>query len=529
MAYKVLIADDEPLVLIGLQDLIDWSAEGYEVVGQARNGKILLDEIARTEPDLVITDIKMPLMSGIEVLEEVRRTERPLPLFIFLTSFEEFDLIKRAMSLEAVDYIVKLELDKKQLTDALQRSARRIGELKGNDGGGRVVGERKLLQDRYLTRLLFSMDSGQLDTRDVGLDFEDDSAFAVVLVTLPSLMAGEDGQKAMGLYSGACRLIEDTASRYTACHVVQLDLGHIAAIMPFPAKAVAGYRSYVHSAFKASLEGLKNYFSLDAYVYCGPLVDDIRRLPESFAKAKLLTTMQNTGEAHILFFDHSGSGDRQEPHLDSALFTRAFSELNAQLLTQGIQALAQQMESLQLPRIESIDLASSILYLAKALVPDAETCLNGIFASQGNIYSYRCLYQAYDSREVAAWLRTFCKGLCDLFTEKRQDYRLQTVQRVQAYIDDNVSKKLSLGMVASIFGYSQNYLSSLFSRYASMSFVDYVNKAKVEKAKQLLADPNALVYEVASSLGFESPFYFSKVFKKETGLSPTAWQGRLKG
>ena len=124
MAYKVLIADDEPLVLIGLQDLIDWSAEGYEVVGQARNGKILLDEIARTEPDLVITDIKMPLMSGIEVLEEVRRTERPLPLFIFLTSFEEFDLIKRAMSLEAVDYIVKLELDKKQLTDALQRSAR---------------------------------------------------------------------------------------------------------------------------------------------------------------------------------------------------------------------------------------------------------------------------------------------------------------------------------------------------------------------------------------------------------------------
>ena len=136
---------------------------------------------------------------------------------------------------------------------------------------------------------------------------------------------------------------------------------------------------------------------------------------------------------------------------------------------------------------------------------------------------------SYSTREVAAWLRTFCKGLCDLFTEKRQDYRLQTVQRVQAYIDDNVSKKLSLGMVASIFGYSQNYLSSLFSRYASMSFVDYVNKAKVEKAKQLLADPNALVYEVASSLGFESPFYFSKVFKKETGLSPTVWQGRLKG
>ena len=104
---------------------------------------------------------------------------------------------------------------------------------------------------------------------------------------------------------------------------------------------------------------------------------------------------------------------------------------------------------------------------------------------------------------------------------------MQTVQKIQNYIKENVGRKLSLGEVASIFGYSQNYLSALFSRYASMSFVDYVNSAKIEKAKTMLADPNALVYEVATSLGFDSPFYFSKVFKKVTGISPTQYQNSL--
>ena len=101
---------------------------------------------------------------------------------------------------------------------------------------------------------------------------------------------------------------------------------------------------------------------------------------------------------------------------------------------------------------------------------------------------------------------------------------MQTIQKVQAYIRENVDKRLSLGTVSSIFGYSQNYLSSLFSRYAGMSFIDYVNTAKIEKAKQLLSDPNTMVYEVATRLGFESPFYFSKVFKKEVGVSPRTWR-----
>ena len=102
------------------------------------------------------------------------------------------------------------------------------------------------------------------------------------------------------------------------------------------------------------------------------------------------------------------------------------------------------------------------------------------------------------------------------------------MQSVQAYIKNNITGNLDLGSVASIFGYSKNYLSSLFTKYAKVSFIDYVNNAKIERAKMMLSDPNAMVYEVATALGFDSPFYFSKVFKKITGTSPTAYQNSIK-
>ena len=106
---------------------------------------------------------------------------------------------------------------------------------------------------------------------------------------------------------------------------------------------------------------------------------------------------------------------------------------------------------------------------------------------------------------------------------------MQTSQRIQAYIKENLYRNIKAGYFDSAYGYSLSYLSSNFSKYASMSFVDYVNNAKIEKAKQMLADPKTMVYEVATSLGFESQFYFSKVFKKVTGVSPTSWQNNING
>lgn len=99
-------------------------------------------------------------------------------------------------------------------------------------------------------------------------------------------------------------------------------------------------------------------------------------------------------------------------------------------------------------------------------------------------------------------------------SERRQDWRSVVVRKVQEYIKTNLDKRLSLSDVASVFGFSENYLSSLFSKYGDVGFVEYTTEVKMDKAKEMMRQGNYKVYEIADSLGFESAFYFSKVFKK---------------
>ena len=311
--------------------------------------------------------------------------------------------------------------------------------------------------------------------------------------------------------------------------MIPLDIGHCAEIFPFSEKTINGYRSYIYSAFRASTEGLRDFFSLDASVSIGPLVNHSSLQSDSFSKAKLLSAKEEKGEEKIVFFDHSQNQNLRIENidLDSRQLTKAFSELNAQLLDETNEKLISSIRQTNATRVHAIDAASSVLYMALNSVPDLSSLLEKIFPSSENIFSYRMLYQAGSSEDVILWLRRLCSGLKRIFAERKQDYRLQTVQRVQAYIRENITGNLDLGSVASIFGYSKNYLSSLFTRYTSTSFIDYVNTAKMERAKKMLADPNAMVYEVATALGYDSPFYFSKVFKKVVGMSPTAYQNTV--
>lgn len=121
---RILLVDDEPLVLIGLQGMLEWEKLGYTVCGTARNGKLALELIEREKPDIVIADVKMPVMDGL-TLARTCRERSALPAFIMLTSFEEFDYIKQAMGAGVVDYLVKLDLTPRTCKPPLPRPPKR--------------------------------------------------------------------------------------------------------------------------------------------------------------------------------------------------------------------------------------------------------------------------------------------------------------------------------------------------------------------------------------------------------------------
>ena len=130
--YKLLIVDDEPLVQVGIKSMLNWNELNIEVAGTAVNGQIALKMIEELNPDIVITDIKMPVMGGLELVRACRETyggERPW--FIILTSYEDFHMVKEAITCQVMDYLVKLELTPDSLREAIGRVLKRILQAQG--------------------------------------------------------------------------------------------------------------------------------------------------------------------------------------------------------------------------------------------------------------------------------------------------------------------------------------------------------------------------------------------------------------
>ncbi len=163
--------------------------------------------------------------------------------------------------------------------------------------------------------------------------------------------------------------------------------------------------------------------------------------------------------------------------------------------------------------------------MAISLLPDGEAMLLAIFA--GSRGGYRALYQMRDTKSIAAWVRQLRDGCLEQLHANKHGYKEHVVSAVKTYIKENLGKRLSLQEVAAVFNFNPNYLSTLFSRYARTGFVEYITGVRISAAKEMLAQGKLHIYEIAERLGFESAFYFSKVFKKAEGLSPREYIHRL--
>lgn len=128
--YKLLIVDDEPLVQVGIKSMLDWASLDVEIIGTAANGEAALKIIEDQMPDIVITDIKMPILSGLELVRICRERFGSLPAFLILTSFEDFAMAKQAISYKVTDYLVKLELDANMLGESVRKAIQLVDETK---------------------------------------------------------------------------------------------------------------------------------------------------------------------------------------------------------------------------------------------------------------------------------------------------------------------------------------------------------------------------------------------------------------
>lgn len=521
---KLLIVDDEPLVQIGIKSMLNWEEYGIEVCGTAMNGAAALELIEEYSPEIVITDIRMPIMNGLELARACREKYGRIPLFIFLTSYEEFQLIKEAMTYEAIDYLIKLELNAGALEEAVKKAITRLenlqATLKNKDSG------RPLLQsyyDKFFLRLLHNLfdteEQFHLQAKDLKLNFDDACYCAALFEIREESHAAMDHSKLMNLCNSTFSMARDILNKHIPCYAISLDMKHFAVIFHLPS-FVEYDAGAMRAAVKNAVDMVYNYFNVTVLAGIGTPVEQPLKICESYQEAR-----QAFGRAHstapIVLFSHDDTQSMKNA-FNIAVFkndiTKAFDEFDTDVLYRTLSEIIELFRAHPLRFLQAADGACNILYLALSLLPDGEENMSEIFASYSD--GYRSIYRFTNVDQIIEWMIILRDGLCEILKSKRKTYKAHVITNVQKYINSHITERLTLNEVAGVFGLSPNYLSILFKKSCQIGFSEYISQAKIARAKTMLLEQDMKVYEVADRLGFESAFYFSKVFKKVEGISP---------
>ncbi len=510
----VLIVDDEALSRMELKTMLDWEKEGFQLIGEAENGKAGLDIILRDKPDIVITDIKMPVMDGLQMIEKARG-QYDGARYIVLSSYEEFSLLKTAMRYGVMDYLLKLELTSdvllKTLTstkDALlrDRDEARNREISPASKAARTL--RRALINQVVEEKIAEI----LSLANPAIDPYRLSCIAVRF-SLPRKNStfGDEDRRTMEM--AAHSIVNDIAKQYSAGVSFLADFGLCLFVYtPDP----DGLKRTVEMS-EVIINMLRQYLNLASAV----------GITESKYGARDILTVMNEAicASEEVFFQGYGKvicyGKASATALSSVNWSEPF--LRALELRQSDKLrevfavmLSLLSESKKPAKAEAIALCFSVVSLTLSTLkknPDSK----GLFSEN----LYEIVGEIETLAELREWLRSFQLNILELFDslpERTSDDYI--VIEAKRYIMENCRKPISLNTVANHLSISSGYLSSVFKRKTNVGFVEYVTKIKIAEAKSLLLSGKYKVYEVSEIIGYEDTSYFIKTFHKTTGLTP---------
>ncbi len=531
---NLLIADDEPLVQAGIKSMLNWEEYDVNIVGIAMNGAVAYDMIKELSPDIVITDIKMPVMTGLELAKKCYEEERSLPVFIFLTSYEEFQFVKEALTYQATDYLVKLELNPQLLEESLKRAIGRVMELKKSSGTDTsTISSLYLLKEQFFTRLILNLFESEhqfiTQARNLNLDFNYSAFISCYLEIDSEKLNDMSPEKQLNLYSSSLQMVRELTAKYLPCHVISLDTKHFAIVFFLNENYQSDYKHVIQNTLEQVSSMLFNYYSVTTLVSIGTLVTTPMQIAASFQDAKQIF-LQIDPLNPILFIEDSDYDKSHKNVFNMSLFKedirKAYAEFDERALYDIFTSIIDLFREEPSHYVQALDAAGNILYLSLSLLGNGEQIVSEIFAKHKS--GYRSLYELSNVPQILDWLAEFRDGLCRSFSTHNKDYKNHIVISVKKYISEHVEEKLTLNKVADVFNISPNYLSVLFSKHNDVGFNDYISQCKIEVAKKMMNKGTLKIYEISDTLGFESAFYFSRVFKKVTGVSPRDYINQVK-
>jgi two-component system response regulator YesN len=525
---KVLIVDDEAIVRVGLKSMIDWEAHGFELVGEAKDGRSALEMIRTHHPDVMITDLKMPVVDGLELIRAINERQYQCRVVV-LSSYDDFELVREAMKLGAVDYLLKLEVEPEQLIGVLESFRDDI--LKEKEVASRkaqlddaIKTSLSAVRQALLRELVCCIpDPSQVQTNieRLGIVLEPSNMYCLTLWVghgsdLGKRSAHEVSARITAIISVCEEVLCDNNVAYAFSNTDQEFV-----VLLSPKQGSASVSKLVQDC-RRLVTMLGQYLGVSATIGVSERLSGWGAIPQGYTQAAACLKYRFCSSlgSIILWNQIESRPPLQEsfsilpyrPRLEAAFAHRQAAELK-DCLAEIRQAFADRCLTPEAACGAAVELYS---VLCETIDRDHLSVDRVLRASQ---VSYQELLQTPNFQELVRWLEELQNDLLMFVRGKDAGYPW-IIAEAKRFIHDHYDQEISLAEVAAHVGLTPSYFSTVFKDHLGISYSDYLTNLRIAKAKELLQTSSYRVYEISHLVGYPNHYYFNRLFKKVVGMTP---------
>lgn len=531
--FKMLIADDEQIVIDSIRFIIEKNFKDVDVVATARSGREAIERAETNVPDIVFMDIKMPGINGIEAIKEIKAINKNV-LFIILTAHEQFDFAKEAVNLGVVEYLLK-PVNREKIVEVVRGAIERIKTEKEKRKRELELKEKlenvlPILESGFIySILLFDDNTHELDNYMQILEIPEKGGY-IMTIEFGNSENTEGMSNRIGISvksQSFYPFIKETIKHKCKCLVGPVMLNRVVVFIPCEMSGNEyGQRLEALSIAESVFEKITEKVDADFCIGIGRIYNGIENYARSYEESlKALRYSGGKEIVHIMDVPSEGTYNVEYPIMKERLLLKkaslgdksacleAFEFIFSWLISEyGDNLLKVKGKLFEL--IVLLQRTACDYGFEAAGVNSGEGCLGEMLAIE-------------DTLSVKTWCREKIEGIINVINSHKDKKISSVILKAREYIDENYKRDIALDDVCKEVNISPQYFSRLFKEETGENFIDYLTATRIQKAKEYLVKGQLNMKEICYQIGYGDPNYFSRIFKKVVGITPTEYKDSI--
>ena len=531
---KVLIADDEKMICSLISQLLDWNALGYEIVGMAYTGVDAYEMIRKEQPDVIISDIRMPGYDGIELIKRTKEAGIEAE-FVMISGFKQFEYAQNAMKYGVKYYLLKpIEEDKLQeiaeeIKDAIL--SRKQHDHYRNQLELEIQETRDKMKKRFLTSMLFGEQESRkiADCNSINQEYSTSFKEGVFQAVFIKVDTDRGEEESIGSMIEKLEKYTDILGDVCEEHITTEMHSGIITLVNYKFEQEALVRKKIEEMYEEIKKYIDRFEGFSVVLGVGRKMDHFLEsnlcLKTAIDAIKYRIRISNT---NIIYLENY----QFEPYDIDKIVTEGKKQAYLSKVVSGDIRGAQECLAATLREIRYSGGSYSPILFFDILIAYVDLLTD--YCKQQDLYSeeYERNLKKWNvstdnirsEKMLLAVTEELIRETLEYAAEEKRSNDIKPIREIKKYIEENYMEEISLGQLAELVDMNASYLSSVFKKETGMTYSEYLILCRVKQASRLLVETNLSIGEIAHQSGYQDARYFSKQFSKQVGLKPSEYR-----